>query len=140
MFINSAIFTSTSAEEGVGILPFCNERTGKYIMIMRKTRRLTQAKLAERLGISHQAVSQWEKGETMPDVSALPLLAQILGTSVDLILSAGAEGFTGFDEIISRVNIVKHKKRSPEKDREVSEFLTGVLQKINEMIENYEEE
>lgn len=107
-------------------------------MILRKTKGFTQKSLAEKLGISHQAISQWEKGETMPDIATLPMLAGLLGTTVDAILSAKSDDFEGFDEIINRVNLVKQKKRNAAKDKAVSEFLNDVLEKVNEMIADYD--
>lgn len=108
-------------------------------MILRKTKRYTQQKLAEKLGISHQAISLWERGETMPDISILPALAKILGTTTDKILSANSDDFTGFDEIIDRVNLVKHKKRNVIKDEEIKEYLSSVLLKLNEMVADYDD-
>ena len=108
-------------------------------MILRKTKRYTQQRLADKLGISHQAISQWERGDTMPDIATLPELARLLGTTTDSILSAGDEGFEGFDEIINRVNLVRQKKRNHIKDKEVSEFLHSVLDKINAMLADYED-
>lgn len=49
---------------------------------------LTQAELAEKLGISCQAVSSWERGSNMPDIGKLLDLARILNTTVDALLSA----------------------------------------------------
>ena len=118
---------------------FSNEKTGKYIMILRKTKRYTQQKLADKLGVSHQAVSLWERGATMPDIAALPALAKALGTTADKILSAGSDDFTGFDEIIDRVNLIKHKKRSAGKDEEIKEYLNSVLKRLNELVESYED-
>jgi transcriptional regulator with XRE-family HTH domain len=118
---------------------FNNEKTGKYIMILRKTKRYTQQKLADRLGVSHQAVSLWERGETMPDIAVLPVLARILGTTTDKILSANSDDFTGFDEIIDSVNLIKQKKRSKSKEEEIKEYLNSVLKRLNEMIESYDE-
>ena len=48
---------------------------------LRRSIPLTQAELADRLGISHQAVSQWERGETLPDITLLPELASLLGAA-----------------------------------------------------------
>jgi len=45
--------------------------------------------MAERLGITPQSVSNWERGETVPDISLLPDIACILRCSVDAILSGG---------------------------------------------------
>lgn len=62
---------------------------GNQIAMLRKQKRLTQSELGERLGISFQAVSKWERGETLPDTAILLDLANALGTSVDIILSGG---------------------------------------------------
>ncbi len=62
---------------------------GQFIQSCRKDQKMTQAELAERLNVSPQSVSNWERGETLPDVSLLPDLAQILRCSVDAILSGG---------------------------------------------------
>ena len=65
------------------------ERIGAYIQGGRKEVGLTQAKLGERLGVSAQSVSNWERGETLPEVSLLPDLAVMLHCSVDAILTGG---------------------------------------------------
>jgi tellurite methyltransferase len=53
---------------------------------------MTQEALAERLGITFQAVSKWETGQSIPDTALLPTLAQILGISVDKLLGYSAFG------------------------------------------------
>lgn len=66
-----------------------NLKIGTFIQELRKRKSLTQIQLAERLNISYQAVSKWERGETLPDTSLLLDLAAILETSVDNILNGG---------------------------------------------------
>ncbi len=63
-----------------------NEQVGKQIATLRTEKGLTQAELGERIGVSFQAVSKWERGETLPDVSILPELADILETTIDNLL------------------------------------------------------
>ena len=109
-------------------------------MILRKTKRYTQQKLADRLGVSHQAVSLWERGETMPDIAILPALARALGTTADKILAASSDDFTGFDEIIDSVNLIKQKKRSVSKDDEIKEYLNSVIKRLNELVASYDDE
>lgn len=65
------------------------DKIGKQIASLRKAKGLTQSELGERAGVSFQAVSKWERGETLPDVSLLPDLARILETSIDYILLGG---------------------------------------------------
>lgn len=62
---------------------------GQFIQSCRKEIGLTQAEVAVRLSVSPQSVSNWERGESLPDVSLLPDLACMLRCSVDSILSGG---------------------------------------------------
>ena len=59
---------------------------GKRIMENRKRLGLTQDALAERLGVTAQAVSKWENDQSCPDITMLPKLAQIFGISTDALL------------------------------------------------------
>lgn len=62
------------------------EKIGRQIAELRKSKGITQGELGERIGVSFQAVSKWERGETLPDISLLPDLAKILETTIDFIL------------------------------------------------------
>ena len=64
---------------------------GKNIKALRTRGGLTQEELAGKLDISYQAVSKWENGVTAPDISLLPSLAEVLGTSIDALLGYAAE-------------------------------------------------
>ena len=64
---------------------------GALIARLRKEKGLTQNDLGDRLGVSFQAVSKWERGETLPDTGILLDLANVLGTSVDCILAGGSQ-------------------------------------------------
>lgn len=59
---------------------------GAAIRTRRTAAALTQAELAERLNMTAQSVSHWERGETLPDITILPDLACILGCSIDMLL------------------------------------------------------
>lgn len=63
-----------------------NSTMGKRIAALRKSCGLTQEQLAEKLGVSAQAVSKWENDVSCPDISLLPLLAATLGITVDELL------------------------------------------------------
>ena len=60
---------------------------GTNISNLRKRQGLTQAGLAEKLNYSDKAVSKWERGESAPDVLTLAAIAQVLGVTVDDLLS-----------------------------------------------------
>ncbi|MBQ7121105.1 MAG: helix-turn-helix transcriptional regulator [Clostridia bacterium] len=65
------------------------EKVGNQIISLRRAKGLTQAQLGERLSVSFQAVSKWERGEALPDAGVLVDLANVLETSVDNILTGG---------------------------------------------------
>ena len=60
---------------------------GEFIAKCRKEKKLTQAQLAERLNITDRAVSKWETGKSMPDSSIMLELCEILGITVNDLLS-----------------------------------------------------
>lgn len=63
------------------------ERIGKFISQKRKEKKLTQEQLAEKLGVSINAVSKWERGLCLMDMSLLKPLSEILDTSINEILA-----------------------------------------------------
>ncbi len=63
-----------------------NETFGQRFARLRKNRGLTQEELGTKLGLSGQAVSKWENDLSMPDVSLLVQLSELLGVSLDELL------------------------------------------------------
>ena len=68
---------------------FDMQHAAKTISTLRKERNMTQMELADRLNISFQAVSNWERGQTMPDIAKLGELADIFGVTIDELLGNG---------------------------------------------------
>ena len=64
---------------------------GKKIKQLRFKAGLTQDQLAQKLGIGAQSVSKWENAVAMPDISTLPLLAEIFGVTIDDLFDLSAE-------------------------------------------------
>lgn len=67
------------------------EKTGALLRRLRLEKQMTQRQLAQLLCISEQAVSKWERGVGMPDVSFLPRLAEIFSVSTEKLLSGSLE-------------------------------------------------
>ena len=65
---------------------FDMNKIGKKIKTARTEKNMTQMDLADAMGISYQAVSNWERGNSMPDISKLPELCNILGLNLDEFL------------------------------------------------------
>ena len=75
-----------------------NETLGTNIMRLRKEAGLTQEQLANALGISYQAVSKWENGVSCPDISALPLIADLFSVSIDSLFGRETVALTEVQE------------------------------------------
>ena len=59
---------------------------GNQVLLLRKRNGFTQEELAEKLGISAQAISKWENGHTLPETAMLPILSKLFNCSIDAIL------------------------------------------------------
>lgn len=74
------------------------ERFGEFLAVHRKKKGYTQKELAQRLFVSDKAVSKWERGAGMPDISLLIPLADILGVTVtELLEGQEMEATSGMD-------------------------------------------
>lgn len=77
--------------------------TGAVIKELREKNHMTQAELAERLGVSDKAISKWETAKGYPDISLLEPLASVLGVSITELISGNA---------VSNVNVSANMLRS----------------------------
>ena len=64
---------------------------------LRKLNRLTQEDIAEKVGVTRQAIAKWEAGETVPDLDKCRLLADVFGVSLDDLAKYKAEENLGLD-------------------------------------------
>lgn len=118
-------------------------RVGEQIHLLRRVKNMTQSELGQRLGVSAQAVSRWERGENMPDVSLLLDLASALETTTDNILSGGVRP-AGYTRKVS----VEQARKALESIEMIGELLgknnmfyigaiEGIDRKMNIEFENY---
>ena len=63
------------------------EKIGKFIAKCRKDNKITQSELAEKLGVTDRAISNWENGRRLPDLSLISLVASELDVSVAELLN-----------------------------------------------------
>ena len=83
---------------------------GEFLFKLRKENGMTQAELAQALGVTNKAVSKWETGEAMPETALLLPISRIFGVSVDELLDgkrsenadAGVEQQSIKDRIFTR--------------------------------------
>jgi transcriptional regulator with XRE-family HTH domain len=62
-------------------------KTGAFLTQLRKEKNLTQEQVAEKISVSPQAISKWEVGKSLPDITMLPLLSSLYSASIDEILA-----------------------------------------------------
>ncbi|MBR5112963.1 MAG: helix-turn-helix domain-containing protein [Clostridia bacterium] len=67
------------------------------LLSLRKRNSMTQEALAEKLGVSRQAVAKWESGETVPDLEKSRLIAEIFGVTLDELVNFGADDAFGLE-------------------------------------------
>ncbi len=84
-------------------------KIGKFIADCRKRKKLTQAQLAEQFNISDRAVSKWERGISMPDSSIMMELCNLLGISVNELLSGEVIEMNKYNEQAEK-NLIEMKK------------------------------
>lgn len=85
----------------------------KKIRTIRTQKNMTQMELADEMGVSYQAVSNWERGNSLPDIGKIPDLCRILGISITELLGEEKEADTV-------AKLVKNEEVEPEKLAEVA--------------------
>ncbi len=95
------------------------EKTGKFISSLRKERGFTQAELAEKLGITDRAVSKWETGKCLPDAGIMVELCEILGISVNELLTGEKIAMDNYKEIAEK-NLADSIRLENEKNKRLT--------------------
>ena len=85
-------------------------KIGKFISQCRKEKNLTQAQVADKLAITDRAVSKWENGRSLPDSSIMLELCEILGISVNELLSGERINMENYEQKVNE-NLVKMQKQ-----------------------------
>lgn len=75
------------AERKTQAMKYDFSRLGENIASLRRAAGLTQELLADRLGVTSQAVSKWERQLSCPDVSLLPAMAETFGVGIDALFA-----------------------------------------------------
>jgi transcriptional regulator with XRE-family HTH domain/DNA-directed RNA polymerase subunit RPC12/RpoP len=106
-------------------------KIGRFISERRKKVNLTQMQLAEKLGITDRAVSKWETGKSLPDSSIMLELCEILGISVNDLLSGEVVTMENYNKETEAtlIEMVKQKEES-DKNLLTLEWVIGILSMI----------
>lgn len=91
-----------------------NLEIANRLVSLRKAHGLSQEKLAEKLGVSRQAISKWERGEASPDTDNLVALAEVYGTTLDALVNpAKAETSPSQDDAQTEASAPAEKAKTP---------------------------
>ena len=88
------------------------EHIGQKIKDLRKKADLTQDRLADYLGVTAQAVSKWEVGQTAPDLSLIAPLCRVLGCSADELLGIAEENGEEIQAMIDELQLTPHRSET----------------------------
>ncbi len=98
---------------------------GKFISECRKEKRLTQAQLAERLGVTDRAVSKWETGRSLPDASIMLDLCEQIGITVNDLFNARRIDMENYKEIAEKT-MLEMREREEKSSRKLLSYEISV--------------
>lgn len=101
-------------------------KIGKFIAECRKGKNITQAQLAEQLGVTDRSVSNWETGKNMPDLSLFKPLCEILDITINELLSGEKLSKEEYQEKFEE-NIVNTIDYSTNKLNKYKDFISLIL-------------
>lgn len=103
-------------------------KIGRFIAERRKEQKLTQMQLAEKLGITDRAVSKWETGKSLPDVSIMLELCGLLKITVNDLLSGEVVSMNNYNEK-SEKNLLEMIKQKEQADKRLLslEIVIGLM-------------
>ena len=93
-------------------------KTGKFIASCRKEVGMTQAALAEKLGITDRAISKWETGKSLPDSGIMLELCELLKINVNELLSGERIMAESYDKRVEE-NLIAMRREIEEKNRQL---------------------
>ena len=98
------------------------EKIGKFISKCRKDKKMTQSELAEKLGVTDKSIGNWENGRNMPDLSLFKPLCDVLGITINDLLSG------------EKINKDKYQERFEENIVNTIDYSTKRINKYSNVI------
>ncbi len=102
------------------------EKIGKFISKLRKEKNMTQEKLAEKMGVSINAVSKWERGLSFPDVSLYKSLCSELGISIEELIN-GERGSSEEAKEKAIYKTIEEKNKTKKKSKKIITILCVII-------------
>lgn len=105
------------------------EQIGKFISQLRKEKKMTQIDLASKLGITDRAISKWENGRGMPDLSLLMPLCEILDVSINELLSGARLDNKNYQEKLEEniINTIDYSDKKIKKTKQIFKIILSII-------------
>lgn len=103
------------------------EKIGRFIQELRKEKNMTQLELGERLGVTDRAISKWENGRGMPDLSLIKPLCKELDITINELLSGERIKKEEYQEKLEEniLNTIKYTDKKIKKNNNVFKVIIG---------------
>lgn len=105
---------------------------GDNLKNLRKSKKMSQEKLAEKVGVSRQSVSKWEIGEAYPEMKHILLLCNLFHCKINDLVHESLRDIDSLDEEV-KMNVVKFKKEQQKKMKGISKAIY-VIARIGKII------
>ena len=105
------------------------EKIGRFIAELRKEKKMTQINLANKLGITDRAISKWENGRGLPDLSLLTPLCEILDVSINELLSGSRLDKKDYQEKLEEniINTIDYTNKKIKKTKKIFVIILSVI-------------
>lgn len=95
---------------------------GENLQNLRKQKQMSQEKLAEKVDVSRQSISKWERGESYPTMNNIMILCNIFHCNINDLVHNSLTDIDSLDEEI-KMNVVKFKEEKQRKVKEISKII-----------------
>ena len=105
------------------------EKIGKFIAQNRKAKHITQSELAEKLGVTDRAISNWENGKNMPDLSLFKPLCDILDISINELISGEKISTKQYNEKLEEnfINTIDYIDKRNSKSNDIKNIIILII-------------
>lgn len=105
------------------------EKIGKFILELRKEKNMTQQELADRIGVTDRAISKWENGRGMPDLSLMKPLCKELGITINELISGERLDKKEYKDKLEEniINTINYSDKKIKKTKNIFKVILGIL-------------
>ena len=103
------------------------EKIGKFILELRKEKNMTQQELADKIGVTDRAISKWENGRGMPDLSLMRPLCNELGITINELISGERITKIEYQEKLEEniLNTIDYSNKKIKKNNKIFKVILG---------------